>query len=137
MLKFDHGYVTCLYVPFILLAMRVLNMWLSCLFYVSFLASCSVLCLFEKYTLSFVDLIHALSTRGRNVPNLGLRGRSVHLFQFCIELEGYSVQGENLSFYTHLFVGGACIHAWGDLCRLTCALCFTLLPMVSSPFSSP
>jgi hypothetical protein len=54
----------------ILLAMLVWNMWLSRLFYISFLAYCSALCLFEKHMLEFVDLIHALPTRGRKTPNL-------------------------------------------------------------------
>jgi hypothetical protein len=68
-LNFDHGYVTCLYVRSILWAMLVQNMWLSFLFYVSFPACCSAFCLFEKHMLAFVDLIHALQTRGRSVPN--------------------------------------------------------------------
>jgi hypothetical protein len=39
------------------------------LVYVSVLACYSVLCIFEKHMLAFVDLIHALPTRGRKVPN--------------------------------------------------------------------
>jgi hypothetical protein len=34
------------------------------LVYVSILACCSALCIFEKHMLAFVDLIHALPTRG-------------------------------------------------------------------------
>jgi hypothetical protein len=61
----------------ILLAMLVQNYGLSCLLYVSFLASCSDHCLFQKLMLAFVDLIHALPTRGRNV----------HPIKFCIKVE--------------------------------------------------
>jgi hypothetical protein len=39
------------------------------LVYVSILACCSALCIFEKNMLAFVGLIHALPTRGRKVPN--------------------------------------------------------------------
>jgi hypothetical protein len=39
------------------------------LVYVSILACCSDLCIFEKPMLAFIDLIHALPTRGRKVPN--------------------------------------------------------------------
>jgi hypothetical protein len=39
------------------------------LVYVSILTCCSALCIFEKHMLVFVDLIHALPTRGRKVPN--------------------------------------------------------------------
>jgi hypothetical protein len=48
---------------YILLAMLVLKLCLSCLS-VSILACCSALCIFEKHILAFVDLIHALPTRG-------------------------------------------------------------------------
>jgi hypothetical protein len=53
----------------ILLAMLALKLWLSCLSMSQFLACCSALCIFEKHMLAFVDLIHALPTRGRKVPN--------------------------------------------------------------------
>jgi hypothetical protein len=56
----SHAYM----ILFILLVMLVRNMWLSCLLSVSFLACCGALCLFEKHMLTFVDLIHALPTRG-------------------------------------------------------------------------
>jgi hypothetical protein len=39
------------------------------LVYVSILACYSALCIFEKNMLPFVDLIRALPTRGRKVPN--------------------------------------------------------------------
>jgi hypothetical protein len=42
--------------------------------YVSILACCSALCIFEKHMLAFVDLIHALQTRGRKVPNSCFQG---------------------------------------------------------------
>jgi hypothetical protein len=44
------------------------------LVYVSILAHCSDLCIFEKHMLVFVDLIHALPTRGRKVPNSFFQG---------------------------------------------------------------
>jgi hypothetical protein len=45
----------------------------------SFLACCSALCIFDKHMLAFVDLIHALPTRGRKVPN------SFFQEEFCIK----------------------------------------------------
>jgi hypothetical protein len=82
----------------------------------SILACCSALCLFEKHMLAFVDLIHALPTRGRDiVPNLCFHG------EFCI------------------CSGGLAFTCFVALCRLilvylspdfSCAL----LSMVSSPF---
>jgi hypothetical protein len=49
--------------------------------------------------LAFVDLIHALPTRGRKVPNSWFQG------EFCIK--GRKI-GRNA------FVRGACIHAFGS-----------------------
>jgi hypothetical protein len=63
----------------ILLAMLVLKLWLSCLSMSQLLACCRVLCIFEKHMLAFVDLIHALPTRGRKVPNSCFQG------EFCIK----------------------------------------------------
>jgi hypothetical protein len=37
------------------------------LVYVPILACCSALCIFEKHMLAFVDLIHALPTRGEEI----------------------------------------------------------------------
>jgi hypothetical protein len=108
----------------ILLALLVLNMWLYCLFYVSFIACCSALCLCEKHILAFVDLIHALPTRGRKKYPIHQGGE----INVC--------RGQFPTFCTHLF-RGACIHAWGAICCLIYALCFALLPMVSSPFACP
>jgi hypothetical protein len=67
MLHFDYGYVTCLYVPFYLVSDACTEYVAILLVYVSFLACCSALRLFEKHMLAFVALIHALPTRGRNV----------------------------------------------------------------------
>jgi hypothetical protein len=71
--------------------------------------------------LAFVDLIYALSTRGRKVPNSCFQWEFLH--QGKKKWEKAFVQGE-LAFM-HL----------GALFRLnfSCAL----LPMVSSPFASP
>jgi hypothetical protein len=49
------------------------------LVYVSILACCSAFCIFEKHTLTFVDLIHALPTRGGGVPNSYFQG------EFCVK----------------------------------------------------
>jgi hypothetical protein len=121
MLHVDHGYVACLYVPFYLVGDACAQIVAILLVYVSILACCSALCIFEKHMLAFVDLIHALPTRGRKVPNSCSQG------EFCIKERKIGrnafVQGE-LAFM-HLEA----------LFRLVfgCAL----LPMVSSPFASP
>jgi hypothetical protein len=78
MLHFDHGYITCLYVLFYLVGdarAQIVAILLVC---VSCLACCSALCIFEKHLLAFVDLIHALPTRG------GVRN-SCFQEEFCIE----------------------------------------------------
>jgi hypothetical protein len=68
------------------------------LVYVSFLACCSALCLFEKHILAFVDMIHALPTRGRNSTQFFLWGESCIQGEFCIKWEKIGrnafVQGE-------------------------------------------
>jgi hypothetical protein len=119
MLHFNHGYVTCLYVPSYLVGEACAQIMAILLVYVSILACYSALCIFEKHMLAFVDLIHALPTRGRKVPNSCFQG------EFCIMERkiGAFVQGE-LAFM-HL----------GARFRLnfSCAL----LSMVSSPFASP
>jgi hypothetical protein len=69
MLHFDHGFVTFLYVPIYLVGDVCAQIVAILLVYVSILACCSALCTFEKHMLAFVDLIHALPTMGRNVPN--------------------------------------------------------------------
>jgi hypothetical protein len=121
MLHFNHGYVTCLYVPFYLVGDACAEIVAFLLVYVSILACCSARCIFEKHMLATVDLIHALLTRGSKVPNSCFQG------EFCIKERKIGrnafVQGELASM--HL----------GALFRLnfSCAL----LPMVSSPFASP
>jgi hypothetical protein len=117
---FVNGYVTCLYVPFYLVGDACAQIVAILLVYVSILACFRALCIFEKHILAFVDLIHALPTRGRKVPNSWFQG------EFCIKGRKIGrnafVQGE-LEF----------IHL-GALFRLifNCAL----LSMVSSPFAS-
>jgi hypothetical protein len=69
MLHFDHGSATCLYVPIYLVGDACTQCVAILLVYVQILACCSALCIFEKHMLAFVDLIHALPTRGRKVPN--------------------------------------------------------------------
>jgi hypothetical protein len=71
---FDHGYVTCLYVPFHLVDDACAQVVAILLVHVSTLACCSALRIFEKHMLAFVDLIHALPTRGRKVPNSCFQG---------------------------------------------------------------
>jgi hypothetical protein len=69
MLHFNYGYVTCLYVPFYFVCDACAQIMAILLVLVSILACCSALCIFVKHMLAFVDLIHALPTRGRKVPN--------------------------------------------------------------------
>jgi hypothetical protein len=99
---------------------------LSFLFYVSLLASCSDHFIFEKLMFTFIDLIHALPTRGESCASNSN----------CICGDGYSIQGGDLEF-AHICLGGlAFMH--GELFVLPkVALCFALLLMVSSPFASP
>jgi hypothetical protein len=81
MLHFDHGYVTRLYVPIYLVGDACTKFVAILLVYVSFLACCSALCLFEAHMLKFVDWIHALPTRGRKVLNSCIQG------EFCTKGE--------------------------------------------------
>jgi hypothetical protein len=74
MLNFDHDYITCLYVPFYLVGDACAQIVAILLVYVSIFACCSALCILEKHMLAFVDLIHALTTRGRKVPNSCFQG---------------------------------------------------------------
>jgi hypothetical protein len=93
--------------------------YLACLCLIFSMLWCSLY--IWEHMLAFVDLIHALPTRGRKVPNSCSQG------EFCIE--GRKI-GRNA------FVQGelASMHL-GALFRLnfSCAL----LPMVSSLFASP
>jgi hypothetical protein len=100
MLHFNHGYVTCLYAPFYLVGDACAQIVAILLVYVSILACCSALCIFEKHMLAFVDLIHALPTRGRKVPNSYSQG------EFCIK--------ERKIWEKCICLGGACIHAFGS-----------------------
>jgi hypothetical protein len=61
-----------LYVPFYLVGDVGAQIVSILLVYVSILACCSALCIFEKHMLAFVDLNHALPTRG--YPIHGSRG---------------------------------------------------------------
>jgi hypothetical protein len=97
MLHFHHGYITCLYVPLYLIGDACAQIVAILLVYVSLLACCSALCIFEKHMLVFVDLIHALPTRGRKVPNSCSQG------ELCIEERKLCICS-----------GGACIHAFGS-----------------------
>jgi hypothetical protein len=56
MLHFDHGYVTCLYVPIYLVGDACAQIVAILLVYVSILACYSALCIFEKHMLAFVYL---------------------------------------------------------------------------------
>jgi hypothetical protein len=119
MLHFDHGYITCLYVLFYLVGdarAQIVAILLVC---VSCLACCSALCIFEKHLLAFVDLIHALPTRGST--------------QFMFP--GGVLHWGKKNWEKCICLGGACIHALGGSFRLnfSCAL----FPMVSSPCASP
>jgi hypothetical protein len=87
--------------------------------YVSILACCSALCIFEKHMLVFVDLINALPTRGEYPIHIP---RGVCIEERKIGRKAF-VQGE-LAFM-HL----------GALFRLNFS--GALLSMVSSPFASP
>jgi hypothetical protein len=101
---FHHGYVTCLYVPLYLVGDVCAQIVAILLVYVSILACFSALCIFEKHMLAFVDLIHALPTRGRKVPNSCFQG------ELCIK--GRKI-GRNAS-EKCICSGGACIHAFGS-----------------------
>jgi hypothetical protein len=119
MLHFHHGYVTCLYVPLYLVGDACAQILAIFLVYVSILACCSALCIFEKHMLAFVDLIHALPTRGE--------------YPIHVSRGSFAPREEKLG-EMHLF-RGTCIHHLGALFRLnfSCAL----MPMVSSPSASP
>jgi hypothetical protein len=103
------------------------------LVHVSILACCSALCIFEKHMLAFVDLIHALPTRGelclqfmgRDAPFL-IRGGGV--LHHGGEKDGYSVQGENLSL--HAFVQGELAFKLWELFVLP-ESCFVLCSFVN------
>jgi hypothetical protein len=98
MLHFHHGYVTCLYVPLCLVGDACAQIVAILLVCVSILACCSALCIFEKHMLAFVDLIHALLTRGGKYPirvSMGSLHQGKKNWEKCICSRG------------------ACIHAFG------------------------
>jgi hypothetical protein len=90
MIYFDHAFVTCLYVPFYLVGNVCTRYMAILLVYVSFLACCSALCLFEKHMLTFVALIHALPTRWRIVFPIHNMERDA----FCNKGESLCFKGE-------------------------------------------
>jgi hypothetical protein len=138
-------HVTCMYVFAIMLAMLVQMLRPSCMLYISFLAYSSAWCLFQKLMLIY-SLDSCIANKGEKcasnsvcITNKGekctqfiKRGIERNAFRWT----GYSVQGENLS-SACICLGGACIHAWDALVSPEVALCFALLPMVLSPFTSP
>jgi hypothetical protein len=87
MLHVDHVYVTCWYVPIYLVGDACAQIVAILLVFVSILECYSVVCIFEKHMLAFVDLIHGLPRRGRKVPNscfqgeFCIDGRKMHLFR--------------------------------------------------------
>jgi hypothetical protein len=98
MLHFDHGYITCLYVLFYLVGdarAQIVAILLVC---VSCLACCSALCIFEKHLLAFVDLIHALPTRGEYAIHVSRRS--------------FALREEKLG-EMHLFRGSLHSCTWG------------------------
>jgi hypothetical protein len=109
LLHFHHGYITCLYVPLYLAGDACAQIVAILLFYVSLLACRSAFCIFEKHMLVFVDLIHALPTRGRKVANSCSQG------ELCIE-------ERNSCIWELLF-------AW-ILVVLFCQWCRALLPQL-------
>jgi hypothetical protein len=124
MFHLNHGYVTCLYNPIYLIGDVCTEFVAILLVYVSVLACCSALCLFEKHMLAFVDLIHALPTRGRDSnPILAL---GINVQQGGV----FTSKGE-----MHLFMGSLHSCRGSSLCHLNFS-CARLL-MVLSPFASP
>jgi hypothetical protein len=101
MLHLHHGYISCIYVPVYLVGDACTQIVAILLVYVSILACCSALCIFEKHILALVDLIHALPTRGRKVPNS------------CFQGEFASIEGRKFGGKC-ICSGGACIHAFGS-----------------------
>jgi hypothetical protein len=100
MLHFHHCYVPCLYVPLYLVGDACAQIVAILLVYVSILACCNALCIFEKHMLTLVDLIHAFPTRGRKVPNSCFQG------ELCIK--------ERKIWEKCICSGGACIRAFGS-----------------------
>jgi hypothetical protein len=91
---FDHGYITCLYVPVYLVGDACAQIVAILLVYVSILACCRDLCIFEKHMLVFVDMIHALPTKGRKVPNSSIWEKCICSDGACIHAFGSSFSPE-------------------------------------------
>jgi hypothetical protein len=72
--------------------------------------------------LAFVDMIHALPTRGRKVANSFKRGI-------------FASRGRKM--WRNSFVQAELTFLLWELFVTRFALCFPLLPTVSSPFASP
>jgi hypothetical protein len=104
MLHFDHGYVTCLYVPINLVGDACAQIVAILLVYVTILACCSDLCIFEKHMLAFIDLIHVLPITGRKVPHSCFQGE-------------FSIKGTKI--WRNAFV-------WGDLAFMYLGALFRL-----------
>jgi hypothetical protein len=100
MLQFDHGYVTCLYVPIYLFGDACAQIVAILLVSVSVLSCYSALCIFEKHIPAFVDLIHALQTRGEESTQFMFPGGVLH--------QGKKNLGE-----MHLFMGSLYSCIWG------------------------
>jgi hypothetical protein len=120
MLQFDHGFVTCSYVPFYLVGDACAQILAILLVHVSILAWYSALCIFEKHMLAFVDLIHALPTRGRKTTQFMFPGGVFH-------------QGKKNFGEMHLFKGNLHSCIWELfliqlLVVLFCRWCQALLP---------
>jgi hypothetical protein len=91
MLHFDHGYVTCLHAPFYHVGDACVPIVAISIVYVSLLACCSALCIFEKHMLAFVDLIHALPTTGMCSEH----GPICHLFKLILVIHANTSNGTN------------------------------------------
>jgi hypothetical protein len=100
MLCFDHGYVTCLYIPFYLVGDACALIVSILLVYVSILACCSALCIFEKYMLALYRLDSCITNKGKESTQFMFLGGLLH-------------QGKK-NWEKLICSGGACIHAFGS-----------------------
>jgi hypothetical protein len=92
MLHFDHGYVTCLYVPIYLVGDACAQ--IVAILFISILSCYSALCIFESNILAFVDFFMHYQQGGGKYP--------IH-----VSMGSFACREE-----MHFF-GGACIHAFG------------------------
>jgi hypothetical protein len=100
MLHFHHGYVTCLYVPLYLVGDACAQIVAILLVYVSTLACCSALCIFEKHMLALVRLDSCITNKGEESTQFMFLGGCLH--------RGKKNWGKCI------FSGGVCIHAFGS-----------------------